>query len=70
MTKEDFLAGLKDAIEDMNDPYGEFNTFVSEGRELAAEFASHDPVLSDKVSAVLRSIEDIGTYIRSRVERG
>lgn len=70
MNKEDFRAGILEAIEDMKNPEGDFNKMIAEGRDLAGELNTYDPKLGDKVLAIVASIEDLGAYIRSRGDRG
>lgn len=68
MTKEEFRDGFREALEDMKDPNSEFQKILVEGRETADELRAYDPVLADKVMAIVASIDDLGAYIRSRGE--
>lgn len=66
MTKEDFRAGILDAIEDMNDPNGEFNRMVADGHEIVDEVRAFDPELGLKVKNIVVAIEAMGAYVRAR----
>ncbi len=70
MTKEDFQAGIQEILEDVNDPDSEFNTvFLKEGREYAEDVKAYDPLLSDRILAIIQSFADLATYVKSRSEK-
>jgi hypothetical protein len=68
MTKEEFLAGVQDLVQDMADPNGEYAVMASEGEEISNEIRQFDPVMADKLLAITTSIRDFGQYVQSRAE--
>jgi hypothetical protein len=63
MTKDEFLASIKNAIDDINDPESEFNAFIDEGVDQAREVQSHDRELSQKITVAVEAMKDLGAYI-------
>lgn len=63
MTKEEFLAGIKD-IESME----EVMIIVNEGEDIANELHEHDPIISEKVRNVTRAMSELVSYVKSRAE--
>lgn len=69
MNRQEFQESIREVLEDVNDPNSEFNTvIIKEGHDFAAEMREHDPILADKVSAIVRSFENLRDYIKSRTE--
>ena len=62
MTKEEFDDSLRDIID--NDGY------LADGRKLTEALAEHDPELAEKNRAVVRAVEDLVAYARTRLEKG
>lgn len=70
MTKVEFRDGIKEMLEDMADPDGDFADMTNNFKQLSTELSEHDPVLADKFMDVSRSINDLGDYVRARAEKG
>jgi len=68
MTKEEFLEHVRDAIDNVNSPGGEYAAFIVEGEQNARNMAQHDPVLGQKVTRVVEAMKDLGTYLKHRGE--
>jgi hypothetical protein len=68
MTKEEFLDGVREMVQDMADPHGEYAAMATEGEEIAGEIRQFDPVMADKLLAIGTSIRDFGAYVQSRAE--
>ena len=68
MTKEEFLAGVQDIVQEMADPNSDFSLMANEGEEVAAEIREFDPVMADKLLAITTSIRQFGEYVASRAE--
>jgi len=68
MTKEEFLEGIQDAAQDLADPEGEFNSMVDGFRVGAEQARPFDPVMTEKVLAIVAAFEDFGAYVKSRAE--
>jgi hypothetical protein len=68
MDREEFRAGILDALEAMKDPNDEIHQMVPEGRALADELRPFDPIMATKVDAIADSIQSLFDYIKSRGE--
>lgn len=68
MTKEEFLNGCQEAVDQANDPRSEFRCMVSEGRATADELTQYDPILAQHVRNVADSIEAMLEYAKTRAE--
>jgi hypothetical protein len=68
MTKEEFLDGIRDAVQDMADPGGCYQLMAREFTEVEHEVRRFDPVMATKLRAVVTSINDFGDYIKARAE--
>lgn len=67
MTKEEFLAGVQDSVEDFSN--GGMDDFLAESQELINDLRTYDPVMSYKVNAIVVAIQEFGKYVLSRAER-
>ncbi len=68
MTKDEFLEGIGDMVQDMADPRGDWQAIVTEGSEISAELKRFDPVLAQKFDAIVASISDFGAYVKDKAE--
>lgn len=68
MTKEEFLEGIRDAVQDMADPQGDYQLMAREFAEVEHEVRRFDPVMAQKLTAIVASIQDFGAYVQSRAE--
>lgn len=70
MTKEEFQAGIREILDDVEDPNSEFNTvFLKEGKEYAEDVKAFDPILSEKILTLIAGFEGLASYVRTRSER-
>lgn len=69
MNRTEFQESIQEVLAELNDPNSEFNTvLIKEGREFEAEMREHDPILGDKIAAIVASFEGLRDYVKSRTE--
>ena len=68
ISKEEFVAGIKDAVQEVDDPNGMYNLALGDFIVLENELTPHDAVLGAKVHAIVTAMQDFGTYVKSRAE--
>jgi len=64
MTQEEFLDGIREAIQDMADPNGDYQLMASEYSAVVDEVKRFDPVMATKLAAIVTSIQDFGSYVQ------
>lgn len=64
MSREDFVEGFNEAVEEVDTPDCEFNKLIVEGKEMADGFADHDPILAALMEDTVKALSRVQTYIR------
>jgi hypothetical protein len=68
MTKEQFLDGIREMVQDMADPDGDWQQLTVEGEEISAGIRQFDPALATKFDAILVSLRDFGHHVAAKAE--
>lgn len=68
ITKEEFLEGIKDMVDDYADPSGHINEIIEELRTMTVDVKPYDAKLSSMFTDLADRFEDMGRYVRNRLE--
>lgn len=67
ITKEDFLAGIKDIAADIADPDSDWNDATVDIREIATVIRPFDPELASKFDAIVTATLAVNDHIFEKV---
>ncbi len=68
MTRDEFREQVREAIDDIADPDGEYSHVLAEMRSDAAKVREYDAALSAKIEAIAVAVEELGAYLKDRGE--
>ncbi len=68
ISKEEFVEGIKEAVDEVGDPNSLYNLAIHDFVVLERELTPHDAVLGLKLHAIVVAMQDFGTYVKSRAE--